>query len=68
MVLDNTDNKSRKMVNIFKTAIKCGEHEGCGGEVVMQLDNPFGTFICKRCKKKVDVMNLNKLKIKKIGG
>ena len=59
----------RKGVNVLQVEVCVGIHEDCGGEIFFILDNPFGTYYCKKCKESVTGQNINNLKIvKKKGG
>jgi len=37
-----------------------GVHKDCGGKIYMRMDNPFGTFFCKKCSKSCVGNVLNK--------
>jgi len=48
----NTDGKKvEEARNPINVAAYVGVHIGCGGEIYMRLDNPFGTLFCKKCNR-----------------
>jgi len=55
---------SREGANVLEVEVYVGIHEDCGGEIFFVLDNPFGTYFCKKCKESVSGQNISDLKIK----
>jgi len=49
MTRNTTETKGR--ADPLTAEVLIGTHEGCGGEVYFKMDNPAGTYECKRCNK-----------------
>jgi hypothetical protein len=60
---DTTD--KRKHLNITEVEAVVGVHQGCGGDLALKFDNPFGTVRCKKCGITVKCNNLKFPSIKK---
>ncbi len=53
----NTTDKKRQ-VDPLTAETFIGTHEDCGGEVFFKMDNPAGTYECKRCNKRARAYEL----------
>jgi hypothetical protein len=47
---ESTETKGR--ADPLTAEVQVGKHEGCGGEVYFKMDNPMGTYECKKCNKR----------------